>query len=130
MIPKLSEAFIRRHATSQSLERGQDYYQSGSVTSLIQRGKELSAKVEGSEFEPYRISIGFNKGGVTSVFCTCPYDFEGWCKHIIATLLTCLHQPDRIEQRPELTELLAPLTLEQLQLVLLKLVVHQLNFDQ
>jgi uncharacterized Zn finger protein len=125
MIPKLSEASMRRHATSQSLERGQDYYKSGSVTSLIQRGNELSAKVEGSEFDPYRISIDFNKGGITSTFCTCPYNFEGWCKHIIATLLTCLHQPDLIEQRPELAELLAPLTREQLQLILHKLALEQ-----
>jgi uncharacterized Zn finger protein len=125
MIPKLSEASIRRHASSQSLERGQDYYKSGSVTSLIQRGNELSAKVEGSEIDPYRISICFDKGGITSVFCTCPYNFEGWCKHIIATLLTCLHQPDRIEQRLELNELLAPLTREQLQLILHKLVLEQ-----
>ncbi len=125
MIPKLSEASIRRQATSQSLERGQDYYKSGSVTSLIQRGNELSANVEGSEFDPYRVSIDFDKGGITNAFCTCPYNFEGWCKHIIATLLTCLHQPDRIDQRPELDELLAPLTREQLQLVLHKLSLEQ-----
>jgi uncharacterized Zn finger protein len=125
VIPKLSEASIRRHATSQSLERGQDYYKSGSVTSLIQRGNELSAKVEGSEIDPYRISICFDKGGTTSAFCTCPYNFEGWCKHIIATLLTCLHQPDRIEQRPELSEWLAPLTREQLQSILQSLAQEQ-----
>ncbi|NJR54817.1 MAG: hypothetical protein HC768_09635 [Acaryochloris sp. CRU_2_0] len=125
MIPKLSKASIRRHTTGKSLERGQDYYQSGSVTSLIQRGNQLSAKVEGSEFDPYRISISFDKGGITRVYCTCPYDFEGWCKHIIATLLTCLHQPDRIEQRPELTELLAFLNCEQLQAVVENLALEQ-----
>jgi uncharacterized Zn finger protein len=125
MIPKLSEASIRRHSSDKSFERGQDYYKSGSVTSLIQRGNELSVHVEGSEFDPYRISIDFDKGGITSAFCTCPYNFEGWCKHIIATLLTCLHQPNRIEQRPELAELLAPLTREQLQLVLHKLALAQ-----
>ncbi len=125
MIPELSEASIRRQATSQSFDRGQDYCRSGSVTSLSQGGNELSANVEGSELDPYRISICFNKGGITSASCTCPYNFEGWCKHIIATLLTCLHQPDRIEQRPELTELLAPLTREQLQLILQKLALEQ-----
>lgn len=125
MIPKLSEASIRRHATSQSFERGQDYYKSGSVTSLIQRGNKLSAHVEGSDFDPYRLSIDFDNGGITDAFCTCPYNFEGWCKHIIATLLICLHQPDLIEQRPELTKLMAPLTREQLQLVLHKLALEQ-----
>jgi uncharacterized Zn finger protein len=105
----LSEATIRHHVIAQSFERGQGYYRNGSVTSLIQRGNVLSASVEGSEVDPYRISIHFDKGGITSAICTCLYDYEGWCKHIVATLLTCLHQPDQIEQRSELAELLAPL---------------------
>ena len=117
MIPKLSEATIRRHTTVQSFDRGQSYFQAGSVASLIERGNVLSASVEGSEAEPYRIQFHFDKGGITSAICTCPYDFEGWCKHIVATLLTCLHQPDQIEQRPELAKLLAPLSREQLQTI-------------
>ena len=117
MIPKLSEATIRRYATAQSFDRGQSYFGNGSVASLIQRGTVLSANVEGSEAEPYRIQVHFDEGGITSANCTCPYDFELWCKHIIATLLTCLHQPDQIEQRSELTKLLAPLSREQLQTI-------------
>jgi uncharacterized Zn finger protein len=103
----LSEATIRHHALAQSFDRGQGYYRNGSVTSLIQRGNVLSASVEGSEADPYRISIQFNKGGITSATCSCPYDYEGCCKHIVATLLTCLHQPDQIEQRSKLAELAA-----------------------
>jgi len=115
VIPKLSEVTIRHHAIAQSFDRGQGYYRNGSVTSLIQRGNVLSASVEGSEADPYHISIHFDKGGITSATCTCPYDNEGWCKHIVATLLTCLHQPKQIEQGSELAELLALLNREQLQ---------------
>ncbi len=124
MILKLNEATIRRHATVQSFDRGQNYFQAGSVTSLIERGNVLSASVEGSEAEPYRIHIHFDKGGITSAICTCPHDFGGWCKHIVATLLTCLHRPDQIEQRPELVNLLAPLSREQLQTIVQSL-AHQ-----
>ncbi|HEY9639937.1 MAG TPA: hypothetical protein V6C57_05605, partial [Coleofasciculaceae cyanobacterium] len=56
---------------------------------------------------------------------TCPYDYEGWCKHIVAALLTCLHQPDRIEQRPELATLLASLNREQLQTIVQNLANEQ-----
>lgn len=115
MIPALSEVTIRHHAIAQSFERGQEYYRSGSAYSLVQRGNSLSAQVEGSEVDPYRVNIQFDIGGITSLTCTCPYDYEGWCKHIVATLLTCLHQPDQIDQRPELAKLLAPLNREQLQ---------------
>lgn len=117
MIPALSEVTIRHHAIAQSFERGQEYYRSGSAYSLVQRGNSLSAQVEGSEVDPYRVNIQFDIGGITSVTCTCPYDYEGWCKHIVATLLTCLHQPDQIDQRPELAKLLAPLNREQLQTI-------------
>ncbi len=125
MIPKLSEATIRHHAVAPSFDRGQGYYHNGSVSSLIQRGSVLSANVEGSEADPYRIRIHFDKGGITSATCTCPYDYEGWCKHIVATLLTCLHQPDQIEQRSELAELLEPLSREQLQTIVQNLTNEQ-----
>jgi len=125
MISNLSEATIRHHAIAQSFERGQAYYRSGSVYGLVQRGNTLSARVEGSEAEAYRINICFDKGGITQATCTCPYDFEGWCKHIVATLLTCLHQPTSIEQRPDFAEILAPLSREQLQTVVQNLANEQ-----
>lgn len=125
MIPSLSEATIRHHTIAQSFERGQGYYQAGSVHSLIQRGDRLLARVEGSEVTDYEVDIHFDRGGITRATCTCPYDYEGWCKHIVATLLTCLHQPDRIEQRPELAKLLAPLNREQLQTIVQNLANEQ-----
>jgi uncharacterized Zn finger protein len=125
VIPKLSEATICRCATRKSFDRGQDYYQRGSVASLIQRGTVLSAAIEGSDFEPYQVSIRFDKSGITNAFCTCPYDYEGWCKHIVAVLLTALHQPDCIEQRPELTVLLSPLSREQIQALVQNLALEQ-----
>jgi len=117
VIPALSEATIRHHAIAQSFERGEAYYRSGSVYALVQRGNTLSARVEGSEADPYRLNIHFDSGGITSATCSCPYDYEGWCKHIVATLLACLHQPEQIEQRPELAVLLSPLNREQLQTI-------------
>lgn len=125
MIPSLSEATIRHHTIAQSFERGQGYYQAGSVHSLIQRGDRLLARVEGSEVTDYQVDVHFDEGGITRATCTCPYDYEGWCKHIVATLLICLHQPDRIEQRPELAKLLAPLNREQLQAIVQNLANEQ-----
>jgi len=122
MIPNLSEATIRRHAIAQSFERGLEYYESGSVVSLVQRGKELTGLVEGSDVYPYRVSVGFDPGGITRAGCTCPYAFEGWCKHIVAVLLTCVHDPDQIEQRAELAALLVPLNRHQLKTILQNLV--------
>jgi uncharacterized Zn finger protein len=80
-IPALSEAVIRGQATAQSFQRGQDYYHQGYVISLVQRGDALQAKVEGGQYQPYRVRVDFDKGGIIGASCTCPYDWGGWCKH-------------------------------------------------
>lgn len=124
-IPEISEATIRYNATTQSFGRGEDYYNTGAITDLIQRGNLLQADVEGSEISPYRVSIGFDLGGITTASCSCPYDYEGWCKHIVATLLMCCHQPNMIEERPTLEQLLDRLNHTQTQSLVQALVAEQ-----
>jgi uncharacterized Zn finger protein len=122
--PYLSEASIRQQATSQSFSRGENYYWDGAVLSLIRRGNVVHAEVAGSQYQPYRVKVTGDEGGVTNAFCSCPYDWGGWCKHIVAVLLTCLREPDRIEERPTLDEQLADLDREQLLDVLLRLAAN------
>ncbi|WP_445240340.1 SWIM zinc finger family protein [Microcoleus vaginatus] len=98
-IPKLSETTIEHHTSAQSLKRGEAYYLAGNVIRAVRRGNMVQAVVEGSEVEPYRVTLPFDDAGLAStLFCTCPYDNGGWCKHIVATLLLCLRQPEIIEQ--------------------------------
>jgi uncharacterized Zn finger protein len=53
----LSEAAIRQQATAESFRRGEDYYRRGAVVSVVQRGNVLQAKVEGSQYKPYRVRV-------------------------------------------------------------------------
>jgi uncharacterized Zn finger protein len=119
--PGLTETGIREGATAESFRRGQDYYGSGSVFSLVRRGDIVEAEVEGSQPEPYSIRVEFDEGGIIAAICDCPYDWGGWCKHIVATLLACLHEPGSISERPPLEQLLAGLSRDQLQVLLLGL---------
>ncbi|MEG3895033.1 MULTISPECIES: SWIM zinc finger family protein [unclassified Microcoleus] len=106
-IPKLSETTIEHNTSAQSLKRGEAYYLAGNVTSAVLRGNIVQAVVEGSEVEPYRVTVPFEDTGLASTLsCTCPYDNGGWCKHIVATLLLCLRQPEIIEQGATLEQLL------------------------
>jgi uncharacterized Zn finger protein len=123
-IPSLSEAAIRRQATAESFSRGESYYRGGAVVSLVQRGSVLQAEVEGSQYQRYRVRVTFDEGGVTCATCDCPYDWGGWCKHIVAALLACLRAPDLLEERPTLDELLADLDREQLRDLLLHLAAN------
>ena len=124
-IPMISEATIRHHANTQSFKRGEDYYKSKAVTDLTQRKNLIQAGVEGSSASPYRVSIRFDAGGIAAACCTCPYDYDGWCKHIVATLLMCTRQPKAIESRPTLEQLLDRLDFVQTQRLVQALVAEQ-----
>ena len=56
-------------------------------------------------------------GASARATCTCPYDWGGYCKHIVAVLLTVL-QGDKITVKPELDTLLAGLTEAQLRRII------------
>ena len=43
--------------------------------------------MQGSEFNPYKVGVAL-KGDDFTAACSCPYDWEGYCKHIVAALLT------------------------------------------
>ena len=119
--PTLTEAVIRNHTDGTSFHRGREYYRRGAVVSLVRRGESLEAEVQGSEYEPYRVRVDFDASGVTEALCTCPDDWNGWCKHIVAALLTYLHQPEAAEVGPTLEQQLNALSREQLQTLLLEL---------
>ncbi|MEH2255394.1 SWIM zinc finger family protein [Nostoc sp.] len=123
-IPQISEFTIRRHANAKSFQRGEAYYNAGAVNAIIQRGHLLQADVVGTEARPYHVNLNFDSSGLTSVKCTCAYDYEGWCKHIVATMLVCARNSENIEQRPTLEELLNRLDHIQTQRLLQELVAE------
>ena len=124
-IPQLSQDMIRRYASSQSWQRGEAYYHDGYVRRVFQRGNSLSAEVEGNDIRPYQVRISFDGEELGAVYCSCPYDYGGCCKHIVATLLVCLREPARIELRPSLEEILDRLNEVQTQALIQELVADK-----
>jgi uncharacterized Zn finger protein len=123
IIPHLDENQLHQYATQKSFNRGEIYYEGGAVTSICQRGNCIHAEVDGSEYQPYHVSLKFDsKKGITTVDCTCPYDFEGWCKHQVAVGLTCIRKPEIIQQLPTLTEQLDRLDYEEIKILMEELV--------
>ncbi len=105
-----TEADVRALASDQSFDRGYLYYRNESVFDVVRRGNIFTAKVEGSDYEPYQIQVILDTSGIDTTMCTCPYDWGGICKHIVATLLVLLHKGDEIETKPEMAALLSGLT--------------------
>lgn len=121
MLFELTESLIREHASFESFRRGEDYYRQETVLSLTRRGGVLRAEVAGSEFAPYEVRVAFDEAGITEAACSCPYDWGGWCKHIVAALLACINEPESVRERPALEEVLSGLDRDQLQTILLRL---------
>jgi uncharacterized Zn finger protein len=105
---------IRALASAESFARGRSYLDDGAVSDLVQRGDRLTAEVEGSEFEPYQVSLRLHDGGVADAHCTCPYDWGGYCKHIVAVLLKFADEKTRVIGRKPISELLRGLDQTQL----------------
>ena len=102
----LSEETIGGLATAESFARGRDYFDDGAVSDLLRRSDRLTAEVEGSEFEPYQVSIRLHDGGVADAHCTCPYDWGGYCKHIVAVLLKLADEKTCVVEQKPVAELL------------------------
>jgi len=78
---------IRKLCTESSFERGIEYFHQDSVRSLEQFGNSITAIVEGTS--NYEVTIRMDKENIEAS-CTCPYDWGGYCKHIVATLFLSL----------------------------------------
>lgn len=115
------EDLIRENSSPESFRRGLDYYRRGSVGPVIRRGEELRAEVAGSGFAPYDVRVVFEAGGITEAWCSCPYDWGGWCKHVVAALLRAFREPEDVRELPALEEVLSGLDREQLESLLLRL---------
>lgn len=113
-LPRLTEAQVRQLANQQSFERGKSYYRDGTIVEPVRQGWALRAQCEGSEDEPYAVSATLTQHGIAASSCTCPYDWGGACKHIVALLLMYVHEPHAFRVIPPLETLLAGCSREQL----------------
>lgn len=114
-----TEADIRSRTTSQSFARGHDYFHTSAVADVTRRGSVLTGHVQGSDYTPYQIVVDLHAdGGIEKALCSCPYTGSGYCKHVVAVLLTVLQNKDDVTVKPELDTLLAGLTDTQLRRII------------
>ena len=93
----ISEDEIAALATAKVLERGRALFDDGALEEPVRRGDELSALCAGSEDEAYEVHVRLAARGVGATRCSCPYDYDGLCKHRVALLLAFAHTPEAFE---------------------------------
>ena len=121
--PHITEAAIRAKVTEQCYDRGADYYHSGTVESATIRGNRLFATVQGSEWDPYQVGVTFSGADFTAS-CTCPYDWGGYCKHVVAALLTVGddNSPVPVATKPPAADLVAEMDAPSLRALVCQLI--------
>ena len=95
-LPQLTLKQIRDRCTPQSFERGLESFHAGAIGNPVLHGYTLSANCHGTEAFPYRVSVELMPTGIATTRCSCPYSYEGDCKHIVALLLTYIETSETI----------------------------------
>ncbi|MYE87430.1 hypothetical protein F4X33_00330 [Candidatus Poribacteria bacterium] len=94
--PQITPDQIQQRCTEQSFTRGLEYFHDGAIGNPTLHGYTLSATCEGTDIDPYHVTVELMSTGISSAYCSCPYDWEGDCKHIVALLLTYVDASDTI----------------------------------
>ena len=95
-LPQLTPHQIQRRCTERSFERGLEYFHDGAIGNPVLQDYTLSATCQGSSPKPYRTAVELMPTGIVSTRCSCPYEGDGDCKHIVALLLTYVKVPEAI----------------------------------
>ena len=102
--PNITEDQIQDRCTKKVFSRGEGYFYDEAIENPMFHGWTLSANCQGSEDTPYHVSVELPPTGIADAACSCPYDWGGDCKHIVALLLTYVYEPDEIHSiEPVLT---------------------------
>jgi hypothetical protein len=125
----LSEADIRALSDEASFRKGYDAYLSHAIVEPTLSASVLRAFCHGSSGNSYRVEVTLLPTGETSghklasAACSCPRG--GFCKHLIALLLTWLYQPERFVLRTGLLGRLSEKSREELLALLEQLLQRQ-----
>lgn len=124
-IPRITESMIRTGASPESFARGKEYFHNDAISNAAIQGHTLTGDCEGTSAPYYRVRAVLDDAGIRSVDCSCPYDFGGYCKHIVALLLHYLHKPKDFAARESPTDLLGDLSRDDLIVIITKLLERE-----
>lgn len=108
---------IQNQTDDGSFSRGRSYFRGGRIHDTVLRGDTIEAQCDGSDYVPYQVRAtllpdGQKGDNPTDFSCTCPRG--GFCKHIVALLLTWIENPSVFVERPSLSEAITKKSHEEL----------------
>src|SRR3981081_464254 len=106
----ITDEIVASYTDKGSFERGRSYFLNNYVVEAVLRGPVLRGKCMGQSGGPYTVEVilvPLSEQGnevIHTYDCTCPRG--GFCKHIVALILTWAHNPGEVEVRSEVATLL------------------------
>ena len=98
----IDKRILKKMSTEKSYERGINYYDMDMVNNPKVSGNTIFAEVSGKSFPYYDVELNIDNPDIN--YCTCPYDFGGVCKHIIALGLKWYHEQESFQKIKEIDE--------------------------
>lgn len=98
------------------LERGREYWLDGLVSNLHWDEETLVASVKGTSL--YEVEIEFSGSEIEDVYCNCPYDWDDYCKHVVAVLFAQKNNDIPASDDSLVRELLQTMNVEELRKLL------------
>lgn len=93
---RIGQADLDEMMTATSQRRARAYQREHRVLNRRVYKNSLYAQVRGSEPQPYEVEISVQDGEVYG-YCSCPYDWGGWCKHIGAVIMEWIDHPEQFQ---------------------------------
>jgi len=122
MSTKITEDTLKSLSSPESFDRGYNLFLSGAVFDTLRQGDLLTGKCEGTGAPFYQLRVRVGEGGIQGADCTCPYEWGGYCKHIVALMLTYIHDPDAFPEQQALEDLLEGLEKDDLVRLIVKMI--------
>ncbi len=127
---KVTETDIQQWAGVASFSRGQSYFNQGRINHPRRQGNTLKGDCYGSRAQPYQIETDLGTDGIAGGSCSCPVGGGGRCKHVVALLLTWLHQPEMFIEVSSRQTRLAQMSKEELLALIGKMLERQPDLER
>jgi uncharacterized Zn finger protein len=106
---QITEGALRSRSSPESYSRGQKLVKAGAIFDACRRGSLLIGRCDGNEEAFYEVRLRWADGGIREASCSCPYEYGGYCKHIVALGLAYVRTPNIFLEQKDVKELLEPL---------------------
>src|SRR3989344_7597713 len=81
-----------------SYDKGKEYFEDDCIEKIWQEGNAYKAIVKGAH--KYNVSLKCDDEGEFEYICSCPYELDGACKHVVATIFAFASDKEFINKSP------------------------------